>query len=112
MAGPLTRSVAHVLGHTGALKKVPVARLLVAAEVAVLARDHLRERLTPDERHRIIELVRIAHGRPRNLRPAERDELAALVAKAQPRRLAGEAVETLSPFPLPHRLIYGRRRTR
>lgn len=84
-------------------------KLLAAAEVAVLARDHLR-RLTPQERRRLITLLRTGRGRRRNLSQAERDELAALVAKVEPRLLAGAAVERLSPVPLPRRLLFGPRR--
>jgi hypothetical protein len=86
-----------------------VLKLLAAAEVAVLARDHLR-RLTPQERRRLITLLRTGRGRRRNLSQAERDELAALVAKVEPRLLAGAAVERLSPVPLPRRLLFGPRR--
>jgi hypothetical protein len=86
-----------------------VLKLLAAAEVAVLARDHLR-RLTPQERRRLITLLRTGRGRRRNLSQDERDELAVLVAKVEPRLLAGEAVERLSPVPLPRRLLFGPRR--
>jgi hypothetical protein len=91
------------------LRRVPVLRLLAAAEVAVLARDHLR-RLTPGERRRLVALLRTGRGRPSNLSEGDRDELAGLVAKVQPRLLAGEAAERLSPVPLPRRLLYGPRR--
>jgi hypothetical protein len=86
-----------------------VLRLLAAAEVAVLARDHLR-RLTPRERRRLVTLLRTGRGRQRNLSEAERDELTALLAKVEPRLLAGEAVQRLSPVPLPRRLLFGPRR--
>jgi hypothetical protein len=91
------------------LKRLPMAKLLAAAEVVVLTRDHI-QRLAPEERRRVVELVRHARGRRRNLTPAEREELSALVAKAEPRLLAGEAVDALSPVPLPRRLVYGRAR--
>jgi hypothetical protein len=57
-----------------------------------------------------VALVRAGRGRPSNLRRAERQELQDLVAKLEPRLLAGEAVDRLSPVPLPQRLVYGRRR--
>jgi hypothetical protein len=88
---------------------VPVLRLLAAAEIAVLARDHYL-RLDPDERRRLLELIRIGRGRRRNLTEAQRQELEELIALIEPRLLAGEAVERLSPVPLPQRLLYGRRR--
>jgi hypothetical protein len=66
-------------------------------------------RLTPAERHRLIALVRIARGRPSRLSAADREELADLVAKLEPRLLAGEAVDRISPVPLPKRITRGKR---
>lgn len=66
-------------------------------------------RLTPTERQRLIGLVRIARGRPSRLSTADREELADLVAKLEPRLLAGEAVERISPVPLPKRITRGKR---
>ena len=84
---------------------MPVRKLLVAGEVALLIRDHIMW-LTPHERRRLVELVR---GRRGNRSDAERDELAALIAKMEPRLLAGEAV--IKIFRLqPRRLPYGSRR--
>lgn len=77
-------------------------RLLVLGEVALLARDHI-ERLTPGERRRLVALMREARGRPRTLGERERDELEALIAKAEPKLFASEAVQRLSPLPLPKR---------
>ena len=88
------------------LRRIPVVKLLSAAEVAMLARDHMA-RLSPAERRRLVVLVRIGRGRSRNLTGAERDELAGLLAKLQPRLLMGEAIDRLSPVPLPRRLVFG-----
>jgi hypothetical protein len=107
----LTRSLARVAQRAPALKRVPVLKLLAAAELAVATRDHLR-RLTPEERRRIATLIRVGRGRRRNLTEAEREELSALIAKVEPRLLAGQAVEAFSPVPLPRRLVYGRARAR
>jgi hypothetical protein len=87
---------------------VPVARLLVAGEVLMMARRQWH-RLEPDERRRLVSLVRQGHGRPRNLSQRDRDELARLIAKADPRLFAGLVAERFSPVPLPRRLLYGRR---
>lgn len=105
----MTRSLGRALGHVPGLRRVPLLKLLSIAEVAMIARDHLM-RLTPTERRRVIELVRIGRGRRRNLSQSERDELAGLVAKLEPRLLAGEAVKKLSPVPIPGRLVRGPRR--
>jgi hypothetical protein len=75
----------------------------------MVTRDHF-QRLTPGERRRVIALVRLGHGRTRNLTESERDELWTLVAKAEPRRFAGATVDALSPFPIPRRVLYGRQR--
>jgi hypothetical protein len=84
---------------------------LAAAELAMLARDHVA-RLSPSERRRLLELMRKGHGRPRNLSLGERAELAALLARMEPRLFAGQVVDKLSPFPLPRRLVFGSRVSR
>jgi hypothetical protein len=83
-------------------------KLLAMAEVGMLAHNHFR-RLTPSERRRLLELVRVAHGRPSNLNRDQREDLRELVAKLEPRVLAGEAANRLSPFPLPRRVVRGPR---
>jgi hypothetical protein len=108
-SGFVTRSLGHATEHIPGLRRIPVVKLLSVAEVGLIARDHLL-RLTPQERRRLFVLIRAAHGRRSNLSPAERDELAELVAKLEPRLLAGAAVERLSPVPVPRRLVEGRRR--
>jgi hypothetical protein len=105
-SGLVTRSLARASEKVPGLRRVPVVRLLAAAEVAVLARDHLM-RLTPAERRRLVALVRIGRGRRSRLSGAQRRELEAIMAKLEPRLLMGEAVERLSPVPLPRRLLYG-----
>ncbi len=88
------------------LRRLPIMKLLAIGEIALLARDHVT-RLEPQERRRLIELVRKGRGRARNLDDGERAELAALVAKVDPRRFAGLAADKLSPVPLPRRLVEG-----
>ena len=84
-------------------------KLLAAAELAILARNHVLF-LDRGERRRLLELIRIGRGRRRNLSEPERDELSDLVAKLEPRLLAGHAVDKLSPVPIPRRLVYGSRK--
>jgi hypothetical protein len=88
------------------LRRVPVVRLLSLAELALLARDHMA-RLSPHERRRLISLVRLGRGRRSRLTGAERRELESLLAKLEPRLLVGEAIDRLSPVPLPRRLVFG-----
>ena len=110
MPGPFTHHAINNVSHRiPGLRRIPAATLIEIAEVVLLAREHLR-RLEPDERRRVVALVRAGRGRRRNLSERERQELAALVAKAQPRLFAGLAAEQLSPFPLPRRVVYGPRR--
>jgi hypothetical protein len=85
------------------LRRVPVLKLLAIAEIALLARDHLIK-LDPGERRRLVALVRLGRGRRRNLTPRERDELSALVAKAEPGLFMGAAADKLSPVPIPNSL--------
>jgi hypothetical protein len=110
-AGLLTRSIGAAADRIPGLRRVPVFKLLAAGEVLLLAREHING-LTPSERSRLIELVRIGRGRPSKLAEPERRELTELIAKLEPRLLAGEAVNKLSPLPLPQRLVYGSSRQR
>ena len=75
-----------------ALKAVPAARLIVIGELMLLAREHLLK-LEPQERRRIVELVRRGRGRPRNLSDRDRRELARLVEKAEPREFLRSAAK-------------------
>jgi hypothetical protein len=93
------------------LRRIPAATLIEIAEVVLLARDHF-QKLEPYERRRVVELMRSGRGRRRNLSDSEREELAALVAKAEPRLFFGLAADELSPLPLPKRLVHGPRRRR
>jgi hypothetical protein len=89
-------------------KVVPLARLLAAAQVLMLARSHWH-RLEPHERRRLLSLVRRGRGVGRGLTVAERAELARLVVKADPRLFAGLVAQRFSPVPLPRRVVRGKR---
>jgi len=91
-----------------AARALPVARLLTAAQIVMLARRHWH-RLEPTERRRVITLMRIARGRRGNLTPNERLELASLIAKADPRLFAGLVAQRFSPVHLPRRMVRGKR---
>jgi hypothetical protein len=106
----VVKSLGHSVSHVPGLRRLPVFKLLATAEIAMLARDHVM-RLDREERRRLMELIRIGRGRRRNLSQSEREELTVLVAKMEPRALAGQAVERLSPVPIPRRLVYGPRRS-
>jgi hypothetical protein len=84
------------LGRT--IRKIPAARLIVLAELLLLAREHVAK-LEPQERRRILELVRRGRGRTRNLTERDRRELARLIEKAEPRLFVGNAIERLVGFP-------------
>ena len=81
-------------------------KLVAIGELALIARDHV-SKLTPDERRRFVELLRLAKGRPSRLSRRKRDELTRLAAKAEPKLFAREAVDKLSPVPLPGRFVRG-----
>lgn len=98
----------RVIPGIGALRRLPVAKLLVLGEILVLAHEHI-DRLEPHERRRVLDLVRIGRGRPRNLTASQREELRELVAKADPRLFAGEVADKLSPVKLPKRVVRGKR---
>jgi hypothetical protein len=90
------------------LKHLPVVKLLAIGEIALLARDHVAM-LDAEEKRRLLGLVRKGRGRTRNLTTEEREDLARLVAKAEPRRFAGLVADKLSPVPLPKRIVNGPR---
>ncbi|HKP89320.1 MAG TPA: hypothetical protein VJT75_05040 [Thermoleophilaceae bacterium] len=91
------------------LRRLPVLKLLALGEIILLAHAHVRK-LTRDERRRFLGLMREGRGRPSNLSEREREELAALVAKAEPRLFAGSVADKLSPVRLPRRLVRGPKR--
>jgi hypothetical protein len=93
----------------GVLKQLPVMKLIAIAEIVLIARRHATQ-LSSVERRRLIALVGKGRGRRSRLSTEERDELARLVAKAEPRLFAGEVAQKLSPVRLPRRLVRGRRR--
>jgi hypothetical protein len=104
----VNRSIVKVAERVPGVRRIPVVVLLSAAEVAILAREHYR-RLTPAERRRLVALIKVGRGRTGRLTERERIELERLVAKLEPRQLLGDAAERLSPVPIPHRLLHGRR---
>ena len=107
----LLKALPHVATRLPVLKRVPVVKLIAAAELAGVARLHLQH-LDPAQRRRLVELQRrrVAEllRRGRKLSTSERDELKTLVAALEPRAFAGSAVERLSPVPLPKRLTRAR----
>jgi hypothetical protein len=109
--GVVARSIDNAASHVPGLRRLPVLKLIAVAQVGILARDHML-RLSPDERRRLFALVRKARGRPSTLTGSERDELALLVIKLEPRLLAGQAFNHLSPVPVPQWVIRGRRKRR
>jgi hypothetical protein len=87
-------------------KAIPALKFLAAAEIAMLTRRHLAL-LEPAERRRLLQLLA-----KRQRSPSERDELGRLAGKARTRAFAGNAVDALSPIPLPRIVREGRRRRR
>ena len=88
------------------VRALPWFRLLAIAKIALTARRHLRN-LTPAERRRMAALVR----RGRSLAPGEREELRALVARLDTRAFTTSAVDVFAPWPF-RRLARGRSRAR
>jgi hypothetical protein len=82
------------------LRKLPVFRVLAIAQVALLARRHLRG-LSREDRRRLVSLVR----RGRSLSPDERREVRDIVGRLEPREFAFAAADKVSPLPLPRRLL-------
>lgn len=91
-----------------AARGIPLARVLVAAEIAWMAWAHLA-RLDGAQRRRTLTLLVKSRGRASYLSDAERRELATLVAALEPRLFIGSAARRLSPLPVPKRVLYGPR---
>jgi hypothetical protein len=84
----------------GIVKKIPMARMLILAELIVLLREHM-SKLQPHERRRLLELIRRGRGRPSSLSARERRELADLIAKAEPRAFVNLAAQKVTGVPVP-----------
>ena len=91
-----------------ASKSTPLARVVLAGEVALIAGRHLG-RLSGAERRRLFELLALWARRRGHLTARERRDLTILTAKLEPRLLLGSAVRRVSPVPIPARVLYGRR---
>lgn len=89
-------------------KGFPIARVLVAAEIAGMAWAHLAK-LNGIQRRRMVALLVKSRGLRSRLSDPEKGELAALVALAEPRLLAGSVAWRLIPLPVPKRVLYGPR---
>ncbi len=79
-------------------RQLPIFRLLAVAQVALLARQHLRT-LTPADRQRLFQLARKGTG----MTAQERTELRALAGKLDAKAFALAAADRFSPVPLPGR---------
>jgi hypothetical protein len=106
VAGLRNIAIGRVVERIPGLRRIPAVMLLEAAEIVLLARDHITK-LEPHERRRVLQLLRKGRLRPSHLSGRERDELAELAAKAEPRQFIGLVAEKLSPVPLPKRLVHG-----
>ena len=101
----VNRAISFGSGRVPGLKRLPVMRLLALGEVALLAYQEHLALLSPQERRRLLELVRIGRGRRRNLSEAEREELHELIVKLHPREFAAHAAQKLSPVPIPKTVV-------
>lgn len=99
----LTRGLPRAIRRVPGLRHVPVVKLLLIGELALVARRHMQH-LDASERRRLAQLVR----RGRGLSAPEREELRGLVSKLDSRAFAGSALARLSPVPLPKRLTRAR----
>lgn len=96
----ISQAVGSVAERVPGLRRVPVMRLLLLGEVALLLKNHI-ERLTPAERRRLVVLMRNTKGMPGRLSAAERAELERIIAKAEPMLFASTAAQKFSPFNFP-----------
>lgn len=94
--------VTRTLTGARAVRRLPVARLLALADVIVLAREHLNK-LEPDERRRLVELVKLGRLTRGQLSRRERRELNELLAKTEPKLFLNRAVQKVAGVPIPRR---------
>lgn len=99
--------ISRTLDRARVLRKVPLVRLVALAELIVLANEHVHK-LEPQERRRLLELVRRGRARPGNLSARERRELSALLAKAEPKQFVSRAAVKITGIPLWSRDQYRR----
>jgi len=95
----MLKTIVKSLATRRLARLIPIARVLVIAQLALLAKRHV-QLLEPADRWRFADLVR----RGRALTPAEKDELRALTARLDPKAFALTAVDHLSPVPIPDRV--------
>lgn len=76
--GLIRRSPARVAGRTAGRKVIPWLLLL---DLLRETHSHWQEQLSPKERKRLTELLKLSHGRPGNLSERERREVKELAAK-------------------------------
>jgi hypothetical protein len=74
---------------------------LLLFEVARMGYGHLQDVTSPDDRRRVLEIVRRSKGRPQNLAPADRDELRRISGQLE----LGRFLTSAGP-----RALFGRRR--
>lgn len=91
--------VSRTFSRAGALRKIPLVRMVALAEVIVLANEHVHK-LTQQERHRLVELVKRGRARPSHLSARERRELRGLLAKAEPKQFVSRAMLKVTGIPL------------
>jgi hypothetical protein len=71
------------------------------ARATYAAGGHVRERLTPDERRRLLRLIRKSRGRRANLTAREQWQVRRLARKIDPRDLIRAVAAEFSPLPWP-----------
>jgi hypothetical protein len=86
------RSLQWVLPWTWAIR---------GARGTYAAGGHLRRRLTPDERKRLLRLIWKSKGRRSNLTKREQMQIRRLVRKVDPRDTVRAVAAELSPLPWP-----------
>jgi hypothetical protein len=97
MPSPLVHVAVRASKRVPLLKRLPIFQLLILGELVLIAKAHY-ERLTPRERRRLVILLRDGRLRPSNLSERQRQELEALITKADASGLVSAAVRKLAPI--------------
>ena len=84
------------------LKRLRAVPWLLLFEAGRIVHSHVMDTLSQRDRRRVAEILRVSKGNPLNVTPSQREELKAIAAKLDFKRVGRDIV--------PHVVQHGRRR--
>ena len=92
------------MSRVGKLTRVRAIPWLLLFEASRTLHSHVMDTLSPRERKRVAEILRASRGNPMHVTPSQRDELRAIAAKLDLKRVGRDL--------MPHVVTHARRRGR